>query len=159
MPQMNQSTFPQEAVLLDDNYPAKLLRIEEYEKTYDGVVTPKLAWIFGVKANDNAIDPDIEYEAEHEGALFEIGAYTSFATGETSNFYKLGFPNVLPENWSGDTDELVGMTCTARVTSYTRDDKTRNVIDKVSKPKKGKAKAAAKTEAEVNEEDFADLPF
>lgn len=157
MPQMNQSSFPQEAVLLDDNYLAKLLRIEEYEKTYDGVVTPKLAWIFGIKADDDAIDPDVEYEAEREGALFEIGAYTSFATGETSNFYKLGFPNIVPEDWNGDTDALIGITCTARVTSYTKDEKTRNVIDKLTKPKTPRKKAP--TPVGTNEDDFDDIPF
>ncbi len=158
MPQMNKSAFPQEAVLLDNNYPARLLRIEEYEKTYDGVVTQKLAWIFGIKADEDAIDLDIEYEAEREGALFEIGAYTSYATGETSNFYKLGFPNVVPADWDGDTDKLIGMTCTARVTSYTKDEKTRNVIDKLTKPKAPRNKTPETVEAN-NSEDFQDLPF
>lgn len=157
MPQMKQSSFPQYAVLVDGNYPAKLLRVEPYTKTYDGVETEKLRWIFGVKADESAIDPDIEYEAEREGELFEVAAYTSYATSESSNFYKNGFPSVVPEDWNGDTDNLLGLECTGRVTSYEKDGSFNNVIDKITKPKKSRKKAPEPVETE--EEDFDDIPF
>lgn len=159
MPQMKQSSFPQYAVLVDGNYPAKLLKIEEYEKTYDGVATPKLRWIFGVKADKSAIDPDIEYEAEREGELFEVAAYTSYATSESSGFYKIGFPNITPEDWDGDTDELLGLECTVRITSYEKDGSFNNVIDKITKPKKSRKKAPEPVETEEDSSDFEDLPF
>lgn len=157
MPQMKQNSFPQYAVLVDGSYPAKLLKVEEYERTYDGVVTSKLRWIFGIKASENAIDPEIEYEAEREGELFEVAAYTSFATSETSTFHKNGFPNVVPEDWDGDTDDLIGLACTARVTSYEKDGITSNVIDKLTKPKNPRKNAPAPVE--TDEKDFDDIPF
>lgn len=160
---MNTGTFPQEPVLLEDRYPAKLLRVEEYEKTYDGETVPKLAWIFGVKADDSAIDPDIEYEAEREG-LLEIAAHTSFATGPNSTFTKLGFPAFVGDDWDGNTDSLIGKTCIADVTNYeTKGGQTRNVIEKVRPQKKGKGKtepsASKRDPVDPNEEDFDDIPF
>ncbi len=163
MPQMNMGSFPQEVVLLEDRYPARLKECTEYEKDYGEGPVSKIAWVFEVKAPESAIDPDVDAEEEpHEDGLYEIAAHTSLATGPNSNFAKLNFPAFVGEGWSGDTDDLIGRECLVDVTSYeTKGGQTRNVIEKIRLPKKGrKAAGGTQTAAEKEEDkDFADIPF
>lgn len=156
MPQMN-TQFPQEAVLLEDRYPATLKECTEYEKDYGDGPVSKIAWVFEVQASDEAIDPDIDFEGDAQtGRPFEIAAHTSLATGPNSNFAKLNFPAWVGEGWSGDTDELIGREAIVDVTSYeTKGGQVRNVIEKVRVPKKGRKTKAEKEEAE----DFDSIPF
>lgn len=158
MPQMNTS-FPQEAVLLEDRYPATLKECTEYEKDYGDGPVAKIAWIFEVSASEEALDPDVEFEVDAQADKpFEIAAHTSLATGPNSNFAKLNFPAWVGEEWSGDTDELIGRTAIVDVTSYeTKGGQVRNVIEKVRVPKKAKG---TKTKAEKEEaDDFDAIPF
>lgn len=160
MPKMNLNDFPQEPVLLEDRYPAVLKECTEYEKDYGDGPVSKIAWVFEVSADEDAIDPDVEYEEEPTGT-YEIAAHTSFATGPNSNFAKLNFPAFVGEDWSGDTDELIGKECIVDVTSYeTKGGQIRNVIEKVRVPK-GKSKRTPATAAAAKEEeaDFSDIPF
>ncbi len=159
MPQMNTS-FPQEAVLLEDRYPATLKECTEYEKDYGDGPVSKIAWVFAVKASEEAMDPDVEFEGDANASEpFEIAAHTSLATGPNSNFAKLNFPAWVGEAWSGDTDEIIGKEAVVDVTSYeTKGGQIRNVIEKVRVPKK--AAGGRKSKAEQEEEaDFADIPF
>ncbi len=162
-PTMNMSgDFPQEAVLIEERYPAKLHSVEEYERDYGDGPVAKLAWLFEVEATADDIDPDIDYEGEVP-EVFEVAAHTSFATGPNSNFAKLGFPSLVGEDWTGNTDDLIGKRCIVDVTTYEgRDGKIRNVIEKVRPPKKagGGASAKKKTKVpDVDESDFDDIPF
>jgi hypothetical protein len=167
MPQMNLNDFPQEVVLLEDRYPARLKEVTEYEKDYGDGPVAKLAWIFGVRADESAIDPNVEHEEEpSEAGVYEIAAHTSFATGPNSNFAKLNFPAFVGEDWSGNTDDLIGKECVVDVTSYkTKGGQIRNVIEKVRLPRQNKGgatgdKAAARARAEQEEaEDFDSIPF
>lgn len=157
MPQMNMGDFPQEIVLLEDRYPAKLKECTEYEKDYGEGPVQKIAWIFEVEANEDAIDPDVDSSEEHTG-VYEVAAHTSLATGPNSNFAKLNFPAFVGEGWSGDTDDLLGRECVVDVTSYqTVGGQTRNVIEKLRLPKKAKY-TSKKAEAE-EAEDFSSIPF
>jgi hypothetical protein len=160
MPQMNMGSFPQEVVLLEDRYPARLKECTEYEKDYGEGPVSKIAWVFEVKAPETAIDMDVQAEENpHEDGLYEIAAHTSLATGPNSNFAKLNFPAFVGEGWSGDTDDLIGRECQVDVTSYeTKGGQTRNVIEKIRLPKKGKKAAATKAEQE-EDADFASIPF
>lgn len=164
MPQMNMNDFAQEVVLLEDRYPAKLKEVTDYEKDYGDGPVAKLAWVFTVKAGEDAIDPNIEYEEEATG-YYDIAAHTSFATGPNSNFAKLNFPAFVGDDWTGDTDDLVGKTCIVDVTSYqTKGGQTRNVIEKIRAPKKEQEGAVKqipnrKSEEAELDEDFSDLPF
>lgn len=164
MPKMNLNDFPQEVVLVEDRYPATLKEVTEYEKDYGDGPVSKLAWVFEVQAGEEAIDDSVDYEGEASG-VYEIAAHTSFATGPNSNFAKLNFPAFVGEDWSGDTDDLIGKSCIVDVTSYeTKGGQIRNVIEKVRLPKKGQKVAAAKKPTkrdpvELNEEDFDDIPF
>lgn len=162
MPQLNANDYAQEIVLLEDRYPATLKEVTEYEKDYGDGPVAKLAWVFEVKADEEAIDPDVEAEEDPTG-VYEIAAHTSFATGPNSNFAKLNFPAFVGEGWSGDTDELIGKECIVDVTSYeTKGGQTRNVIEKIRDAQKGKGKAASikSTKANAaNEADFNEIPF
>ncbi len=165
MPKMKMNDFPQEPVLLEDRYPATLKECTEYEKDYGEGPVAKIAWVFEVEADENAIDPDVEYEGEATG-VYEIAAHTSFATGPNSNFAKLNFPAFVGEDWSGDTDDLIGKACIVDVTSYeTKGGQVRNVIEKVRLPKAGQRGKTAtsrsrKEEAEAaNAEEFDEIPF
>lgn len=159
-PKMNLNDFPQEVVLLEDRYPATLKEVNEYEKDYGDGPVSKLAWIFEVVAEDSAIDPDIDLDEEPTG-VYEIAAHTSLATGPRSNFATLNFPAFVGEDWSGDTDDLIGKACLVDVTAYeTKGGQTRNVIEKIRQPQKGKAKAGAskKNVADANSDaDFDEL--
>jgi len=152
--------FPQEAVLLEDRYPATLKECTEYEKDYGDGLVSKIAWVFEVQAAEEAIDPDIEFEGDAEADKpFEIAAHTSLATGPNSNFAKLNFPAWVGEGWSGDTDELIGRSAVVDVTSYeTKGGQVRNVIEKVRVPKKPSGGRKSKTEKE-EAEDFDSIPF
>lgn len=158
MPQMNTS-FPQEPVLLEDRYPAVLKECTEYEKDYGDGPVSKIAWVFEVQASEDALDPDVEFEGDAQADKpFEIAAHTSLATGPNSNFAKLNFPAWVGEDWSGDTDELIGREAIVDVTSYeTKGGQVRNVIEKVRVPKK-RGKAAEKA-AREEAEDFDKIPF
>ena len=159
MPQMNTS-FPQEPVLLEDRYPATLKECTEYEKDYGDGPVSKIAWVFKVQASEEAIDPDVEFEGDAEADRpFEIAAHTSLATGPNSNFAKLNFPAWVGDDWSGDTDELIGREAIVDVTSYeTKGGQVRNVIEKVRVPKASKKGRQAKAEEE-EAEDFDKIPF
>lgn len=171
MPIMN-TGFPQEVVLLEDRYPAILKECTEYEKDYGDGPVSKIAWVFSVKASEEAIDPDIEYgEGEVSPThTYEVAAHTSLATGPNSNFAKLNFPAWVGDDWNGDTDELIGREAVVDLTSYeTKGGQVRNVIEKVRVPKKGSTKAkanATKTKADATAkaereeaEDFDKIPF
>lgn len=162
MPQLNTNNHAQEVVLLENRYPATLKEVTEYEKDYGDGPVPKLAWVFEVEADESAINPDVDTEEDPTG-IYEIAAHTSFATGPNSNFAKLNFPAFVGEDWSGDTDDLIGKWCVVDVTSYeTKGGQTRNVIEKVRQPQKSAQKSnrrpMAKTDA-ANEEDFNKIPF
>lgn len=164
MPQMNEGgEYRQEPILLEERYPATLHSIEEYERDYGDGPVQKLAWIFKVEAGEDAVDPDVEYEEDFTG-VFEVAAHTSLATGDTSNFSKLGFWALAGEDWDYDTDALIGRECIVDVTSYEKKNgMTSNVVEKVRAPKKAKATAGRtrKTEEAKKEEeaDFENFPF
>ncbi|MEJ7873338.1 MAG: hypothetical protein WKF67_13850 [Rubrobacteraceae bacterium] len=159
---MNMNDFAQEVVLLEDRYPAKLKEVSEYTKDYGEGPVQKLAWVFAVSAAEDAIDPEVEYEVDLTG-VYDIAAHTSFATGPNSNFAKLNFPAFVGEDWSGDTDDLIGKSCIVDVTSYeTKGGQTRNVIEKIRSPKdkaKSKKKAPASDPIEIVEADFDESAF
>lgn len=164
MPKMNLNDFPQEQVLLEDRYRATLKECTEYTKDYGEGPVSKIAWVFTVEASDDAVDTSVEYEGESTD-VHEIAAHTSFATGPNSNFAKLNFPAFVGDNWSGDTDDLIGKSCIVDVTSYeTKGGQTRNVIEKIRVPKATQKAgvAAQKTKKEIeaeNAEEFNEIPF
>ena len=122
--------------------PAVLKECTEYEKDYGEGPVSKIAWVFGVKASEDAIDTDVEFEGDAQaGKPFEIAAHTSLATGPNSNFAKLNFPAWVGEGWDGDTDSLIGKEAVVDVTSYeTKGGQVRNVIEKVQSSEEGQGR-------------------
>jgi hypothetical protein len=155
---MNVKEFGQEPVLVDDFYPARLVKITEYQKDYGQGPVDKLAWVFRATASEDALDPDVEPEEEFIGSV-EVAAHTFLATGPKSKYAQLNLPAFVEASvdgtWDGDTDPLVGKECEVYVESYeTKGGQTRNVVTKVRLPRK-KARAALKKA----EEDFEDIAF
>jgi hypothetical protein len=162
VPKLNLNEFAQEPVLIEDRYPATLKEVTEYERDYGEGPVPKIAWVFEVEAPDSAIDPDVEHDGEPTGT-YEIAAHTSFATGPKSTFGRLGLRAWAGDDWSGETDDLLGNEAIVDVTSYsTKGGQTRNVIERVRVPKGGKAKVASGVKRTAQEEEdieFSDIPF
>lgn len=177
MAKLSESTYRQDPVLLDGYYPATLKEVTEYTKTYDGKETPRLAWIFDVEADEDALDDSIEVGIEdwEPTGHYEVAAHTgkNKSTKQNSNWYKLDMDVIVPQGVL-DTDVLIGAACIVNVSSFVADDGlTKNTVEKVRKPKKGQK--AAKTlpeqqkraadakkpreEVEIDESDFSDLPF
>lgn len=160
--------FPQEPVLIEDRYPATLKDVQEYTSIYEGVESQRLAWIFDVVADEDAIDDSIEIEIEgyEFSGHFEVARHTSFATGPKSNMRPLleALVGEVPQKL--DTDDLIGLPCIVDVTSYeTKGGQIRNVIEKVRPPKKGQQRGRPKSPAlpsgaaDVDESDFDDIPI
>lgn len=158
MPKLN-TGFPQEPVLLEARYPAKLKECTEYTKDYGEGPVDKVAWIFDVEAPEDALDPDVNFEGDPSPTgHYEVAAHTFLATGPNSKFAKLNLPAFVGEGWSGDTDDVIGKRCIVDVTSYeTKGGQVRNVIEKIRVPNKGKAAKASK--AQEDSEDFDSIPF
>ena len=162
MPGLTESTYPQGPVLVDGYYPATLVEVKEYTKTYDGKETDRLAWVFDVEAPEDAMDDSVEVEDEewsYDGH-FEIAAHTGTNKSKkpNSNWHKLQMSTIVPDDCR-DTDEVIGAKCVVNVSSFVSDDNmTKNTIEKIRPAKKGKAKAAAKAQAE-NDAEIDDLPF
>lgn len=157
-PQMNEvgTQQVQGPVLLKGLYPAKLKKVEPYEgKLKDGSTVSKLAWVFQVKANDDDVDEDIEFEGELTG-FYEVAAHTYLARGDGSKFAELGFSRIIEPNWTGNTDDVIGTNAQVFVSRYEKSNGfTNNVINDVDRPpKKGKAEPVAD-----DSEDFSDIPF
>jgi hypothetical protein len=176
-----QTEYPQDAVILEGQYPATLKECTEYEKNYGDGPVPKVAWIFGVQADEEAVDDDVELGEDVEipsDYVFEIAAHTSLATGPNSNFAKLNLPAWVGSDWDGDTDGLLGKKALVDVDQFTRssDGKTQNVISKIREPRKSRRGRKSKDEeleaakddeggenkepeVEVDESDFEDIPM
>lgn len=166
MPEISESTYPQGPVLVDGYYPAQLIDVREYKKTYEGREHDRLAWIFDVQADEGQLDDAIEIEdAQYEfDGHFEVAAYTGArkSNRSNSNWFKLDMNTLVGEGIT-DTDEVIGARCIVNVSSFTGEDGiTKNTIEKIRPPKKnvgGKRAQAKVEEASEKEEDFADLPF
>lgn len=165
MPGLSESTYPQGPVLVDGLYPIKLKDAKEYTKTYDGKESDRLAWIFDVAAEEDAVDDSIEIEDEEYkfDGHFEVAAHTGVTKSDkpNSNYAKLNMGLIVPDDCK-NTDEVIGVEAIGYVSSFVASDGlTKNTIEKISLPKKGKGKAPATKAApvELNENDFDDIPF
>lgn len=151
MPKMNSGESAQEPVLVEDFYPAYLKEVTEYQKDYGDGPVEKLAWVFEVTADEDALDPEVEPEEAFTGSV-DVAAHTSLATGPRSNFAKLNLPAFAGADWDRDTDSLIGRECSVYVESYeTKGGQTRNVVSKIKVSKKTTAARKKKAEAKVEE--------
>lgn len=159
MPKLNTESYAKEPIIEEDKYPATLKEVNEYERDFGEGPVQKLAWIFELEVSESAVesDPEGNFDGTVEAAL-----HTSYATGKNSKFKACGLKDLVPEDWDGDTDSLIGMQGMADVIQYTGNDgTTRNAIDRIRPPKKvKKAKATPKQdEVTVDESDFEDIPL
>jgi hypothetical protein len=147
MPGLSESTYPQGPVLVDGYYPATLKEVTEYTKTYEGRETVRLAWIFDVEADEDAVDDTIEVEDPEYSfdGHFEIAAHTGAKKSKkaNSNWAKLDMDMIVPEDCT-DTDDVIGVKCIVNVSNFVGGDgltkntieKTRNDVVPVRLPKK-----------------------
>lgn len=146
----------QGTVLEEDIYPATLTGFGETE----GQFGPRLVW---------------QFEVEHEGEVVEAAAFSSYSMADgkkQSNLIKwtkalLG--GEIPDDGI-DLDDLVGKACRVDVTNYTKQNGiVKNKVTEVRAPKKGQkarkvekkeqAPASNKSDVEIDEKDFDDIPF
>ena len=164
MPKINDSTYPQEPVLVDGSYPATLKEVKEYTKTYEGRESARYAWIFDVEADEDALDDSIEVEIEdwEPSGHYEIAAHTGTtrSTKANSNWQKLGMDVFVPADCE-DTDELIGAKCQVLVSSFVGNDGlTKNTVEKIRPSKKVAAgRGKKKEQVEIDESDFDDIPL
>ena len=143
MPGLKESTYPQGPILADGYYPATLKEVTEYTKTYDGKESPRLAWIFDVEADEEAIDDAVEIEDEEYtfDGTFEIAAHTGInkSKAANSNWHKLSMSTIVPDDCK-NTDDVIGAKCIVNVSSYVGEDNMhKNTIEKIRPPKACKA--------------------
>lgn len=166
MPGLSESTYAQGPVLVDGLYPIKLEDAKEYTKTYDGKESERLAWIFDVRAEEDAVDDSVTIEDEDYefDGHFEIAAHTGKKKSKkaNSNWAKLDMDVMVPEDCK-NSDDVIGWEGIGYVSSYEASDGlTKNTIEKIRPAKKGKASKSPATKAapvELNENDFDDIPF
>lgn len=156
-PSMNMTSYEKEPVLEEDKYPATLKEVTEYERDFGEGPVAKLAWVFDVSADEAAVEEDPE--GKFDGTV-EIALHTSFATGKNSKFVSSGLGGLVPEDWDGDTDALIGLKAMADVVQYEgRDGDTRNSIDRVRPPKKVRATSKAEKAEAENAAEIDEMPF
>lgn len=156
-PSMNMTSYEKEPVLEEDKYPATLKEVTEYERDFGEGPVAKLAWVFDISAEADAVEEDPE--GKFDGTV-ECALHTSFATGKNSKFVSSGLSALVPENWDGDTDALIGLKAMADVVQYEgRDGDTRNAIDRVRPPKKARATSKAEKAEAENAAELEEIPW
>jgi hypothetical protein len=142
----------QGTVLEPDIYEAVLTGFGETEGNFG----PRLVW---------------QFEIQHEGEAVEAAGFTSYsmADGEKKSNLVLWARAINGGELPEDTDDLIGMACRVDVDNYTKTNGvTKNKVTSVRPAKGAKPKAktngaggktAKKSDVELTEEEFGDIPF
>lgn len=150
--------------------------VEEQGTVLDPDESPYAATLTGFGETEGQYGPRLvwQFEVEVDDEVVEAAAFSSYSMADgkkQSNLIKWtkALVGELPEEGI-DLDDLIGKACRVDVTNYTKQNGiVKNKVTEVRAPKKGQkarkvekeeqAPTSGKSDVEIDEKDFEDLPF